>query len=190
MDKKITREMKIGEIFETFPTEAKELAEIMTGAGLHCVGCGAATFETLEQGAMGHGMDSSKVDELVDRLNQVIIKTDNSTEDGPIITLTADAVTKIKEIMSSENATDGGLRIAAMPGGCAGVMYDMSLQPSPAAGDQLVEQDGIKIFIDGNSIPHLKGVEINFVNSERGSGFAFNNPNVQSGCGSCGGGCS
>jgi len=65
---KITKHMLIGEIAQQYP----ETFDIFVKFGLHCVGCHVAAFETIEQGAMAHGID---VDKLVDELNEAINKT-------------------------------------------------------------------------------------------------------------------
>ena len=59
----VTKNMLIGEVMKKYP----QSAEIMIEHGIHCVGCHVATWETLEQGAAGHGID---VNQLVDDLNK------------------------------------------------------------------------------------------------------------------------
>ena len=53
MEKIITRDMTIDEVFKKFPSKAQKLAQELTNAGLNCVGCSAATWETLEAGMYG-----------------------------------------------------------------------------------------------------------------------------------------
>ena len=64
--------MEIGKILQENPEKTVQLAEIMLGAGLHCVGCGAALFETLEQGMKGHGFDEEKIKHVVTQLNNAL----------------------------------------------------------------------------------------------------------------------
>lgn len=65
---KITPDMKVDEIVSTFP----QVADIITEYGLHCVGCHVAAWETLEQGARGHGMSEEEIEDLVQDLNDAI----------------------------------------------------------------------------------------------------------------------
>jgi len=62
----ITRDMTMGSIIEKYPIAA----EIMQSYGLHCFGCHVNVFETLEQGAMGHGMPEEQIDEMLAELNK------------------------------------------------------------------------------------------------------------------------
>ncbi len=63
---KITSKTKLSEIMQKNPNAA----EILFGAGMHCIGCGMASGETLEQGCLAHGMDKKQIDELIKRLNE------------------------------------------------------------------------------------------------------------------------
>jgi hybrid cluster-associated redox disulfide protein len=64
----ITKDMIIEEIVEKYPY----LAEYIMDYGVHCVGCGVASFESLEEGFMGHGMREEEIDAIVIELNKII----------------------------------------------------------------------------------------------------------------------
>jgi hybrid cluster-associated redox disulfide protein len=64
----ITRETPIGDIVKEYPLAANAL----TGLGLHCLGCHASAFETIEQGLKVHGMNDEEVDEAIEKLNKII----------------------------------------------------------------------------------------------------------------------
>jgi hybrid cluster-associated redox disulfide protein len=64
---KITKDMQIGEIIQKKP----EAAMIMMEHGLHCIGCMASRFESLEQGCQVHGMSDEQIDEMIDKLNKL-----------------------------------------------------------------------------------------------------------------------
>lgn len=64
----ITKEQNIGELVAQYP----ETAEVMLDYGLHCVGCFASSFDTIEMGAQIHGMDIEEIEEMVERINEVI----------------------------------------------------------------------------------------------------------------------
>ncbi len=66
--KKITKDMLLGDVVQQYP----ETAEIMLEYGLHCVGCFANQFDTVEQGAMIHGMSEEEIDEMLERVNGAI----------------------------------------------------------------------------------------------------------------------
>jgi len=67
----ITKTINLGELSNTYP----ELVEVLVNEyGLHCVGCMAAAWETLEEGAKAHGFEDKEIAELVKRLNQIISK--------------------------------------------------------------------------------------------------------------------
>ncbi len=67
-EKKVTKEMGIMEVVQMHPAAGRVFAE----HGLGCVGCAAAKFESIEQGAKAHGMDDSTIDDLVEALNKAI----------------------------------------------------------------------------------------------------------------------
>jgi len=102
------------------------------------------------------------------------------------IMLTDAAVNEVKKFMEAENASaEAGLRIRVVPGGCSGFSYSMQIEDGPRQGDDILEQSGLKIFVDKFSRQYLEGVQVDFVNSVMGSGFTFNNPNATGSCG-CG----
>ena len=70
MDKKISKEMRLGDVVSGFP----EAVPIMLGYGLHCVGCHVAAFETIEQGALAHGMKPEDVEKMVSEMNNAVGK--------------------------------------------------------------------------------------------------------------------
>src|SRR5438128_1511119 len=95
---KVSRDMTIEEIFSRFPHKSQKLAQEMTNSGLHCVGCGAATWETLEAGMLGHGFEESAIQRMVDKLNAILEEaTDLST-----ISMTKRAAEKYNEILTEE----------------------------------------------------------------------------------------
>ena len=99
--------------------------------------------------------------------------------------LTPSAIKKLKAMRSSENKEDCGLRVAVVTGGCAGLSYDLRFQKTPYENDVVVEQDGLKVFINPESLAFLKGIEIDYVDTLKMSGFQYRNPNAQKSCG-CG----
>jgi iron-sulfur cluster assembly protein len=103
-----------------------------------------------------------------------------------MLILTTTAVGKVQDFMSEHGAgAEAGLRVAVLPGGCSGFQYGLNIEDGPEADDEILEQSGVKIFVDPFSAQYLDGVEIDYVTSMMGSGFSFRNPNASGGCG-CG----
>jgi iron-sulfur cluster assembly protein len=102
------------------------------------------------------------------------------------LALTDSAINEVRKFMEAENAgSESGLRIRVVPGGCSGFSYSMQIEDAPRPGDDILEQNGLKVFVDKFSRQYLEGVQVDYVNSVMGSGFTFNNPNATGSCG-CG----
>jgi iron-sulfur cluster assembly accessory protein len=103
------------------------------------------------------------------------------------IVLTPVAAAEVKKFMAQESVaeTEGGLRVSVQPGGCSGFKYGLLIEEQPAEDDYIVEQEGVRVFIDPFSSQYLSGTTIDYVSSMQGSGFTFKNPNATGGCG-CG----
>ncbi|MCL2878199.1 MAG: iron-sulfur cluster assembly accessory protein [Acidobacteria bacterium] len=99
------------------------------------------------------------------------------------------AISKVKDIIAERDASLG-LRIAAVEGGCAGFQYQMTLDKHQGEDDESLDFEGLKVLVDVQSMIFMNGTTIDYVEAEDGSGFTFDNPNTQSACSSCGGGCS
>jgi iron-sulfur cluster assembly protein len=103
-----------------------------------------------------------------------------------MITLTETAVSEVKKFIEAENAgPEAGLRIRVVPGGCSGFSYSMQIEEGPRQGDEILNQEGLRVFVDMFSKQYLEGVQVDYVNTVMGSGFTFSNPNATGSCG-CG----
>ena len=102
-----------------------------------------------------------------------------------MINLTDSAINAVRTAISGGGANIQGLRIMVQAGGCAGLKYSMGLVRDPAPGDILVEQGDVRVYVDADSEPHIKGTTVDFVVGLESSGFTFNNPNAAEKC-SCG----
>jgi iron-sulfur cluster assembly protein len=103
-----------------------------------------------------------------------------------MITLTETAVSEVKKFIEAENAgPEAGLRIRVVPGGCSGFSYSMQIEEGPRQGDEILDQEGLRVFVDMFSKQYLEGVQVDYVNTVMGSGFTFSNPNATGSCG-CG----
>src|SRR6185369_11880091 len=101
------------------------------------------------------------------------------------ITLTPNAVAKVKEIMAQQNPVPAGLRVGVVGGGCSGFSYSMSFENGAGMMDKVIDVEGLKVFVDATSMMYLQGVLVDYVETLEGAGFKFENPNVKSTCG-CG----
>ena len=102
-----------------------------------------------------------------------------------MIQLSENAVSKVKEILDSQEPKPAGLRISVVGGGCSGFSYSMAFENSPGMLDKTYNYGELKVFVDQASLLYLDGAEVDYVESLEGSGFKFNNPNTKSTCG-CG----
>jgi iron-sulfur cluster assembly protein len=102
-----------------------------------------------------------------------------------MIQLTETAVSKVQEILSTQEPKPAGLRIAVVGGGCSGFSYSMAFENSPGMLDKTYAFGDLKVFVDQASMLYLDGAEVDYVETLEGVGFKFNNPNVKSTCG-CG----
>jgi iron-sulfur cluster assembly accessory protein len=101
------------------------------------------------------------------------------------VTLTPNAVAKVKEIMAQQTPVPAGLRVGVQGGGCSGFSYAMSFENSAGMMDKTFNFDGLKVFVDATSVMYLNGCIVDYVETLEGAGFKFENPNVKSTCG-CG----
>jgi iron-sulfur cluster assembly protein len=101
------------------------------------------------------------------------------------VTLTGDALSQLKSLLDKESSSEVALRVFVSGGGCSGLQYGMAFDDASRPGDEVVEQDGVRVVIDDFSAPYLRGSEIDYVDSLMGAGFTVHNPNAVSSC-SCG----
>ena len=102
-----------------------------------------------------------------------------------IVSLTDTAATKLRELTKDEASPEIGLRVYVYSGGCSGYRYGMMLEDQPTADDNVLEANGVRVYVDSNSVPMLAGSSIDYVDTLMGAGFTVVNPNAVSGCG-CG----
>src|SRR5215210_6560963 len=115
--------------------------------------------------------------------------TSAPTTGAPTMTmeLTEMAAGEVKKFMSSEEGLPetAGLRVRVVPGGCSGFQYSLNIEEESRQGDYILDQNGVRLFVDMFSAQYLNGVRIDYVTGVMGSGFTFTNPNATGSCG-CG----
>ena len=102
-----------------------------------------------------------------------------------VITLSDNAANRIKEIMSNNETKSIGVRVGVKSGGCAGMSYIMEYAKEVNPTDEIIEDKGVKVFIDPSAIMYLLGTEMDYKKEQFSSTFVFKNPNETERCG-CG----
>ena len=102
-----------------------------------------------------------------------------------IISLSENAAIRIKEIMSKAEKDSIGVRVGVKSGGCAGMSYIMEYAKKINPNDEIIEDKGVKVFVDPGAIMYLLGTEMDYKKEEFSSSFVFKNPNESERCG-CG----
>lgn len=108
-----------------------------------------------------------------------------TTQTEKLVTITPKAAEKIREFMAEEAEKPEFLRVYVQGGGCSGLSYGMGFEKAAEEDDMVIEESGVKLLVDSYSQDHLKGANVDYIESLMGSGFKINNPNVTKSC-SCG----
>ncbi len=179
----VTKDMIIGDVLKQHP----DVAVVMLEYGLHCVGCHANVYDTIDAGSKIHGLDDATVDKMVESINKFIdAQAPKEKVDVPqTMSLTDAAAQKVKDLLVKEKQEGFGLRVAVQPGGCSGFVYQLNFEKEPQDGDIVLSDKGVQIFVEKDSIDMIGGGEIDYVENLNESGFKINNPNAKKGCG-CG----
>jgi len=109
-----------------------------------------------------------------------------------MLTVTPEAIEKLKEFVGERKDDTSALRVVAEPGENGGVQYMMTMDKDLKEDDNFVEMDGVKLYMDSHSKPYLEEATIDYVEELSRVGFTITNPKFSQGCGSgncaCGGG--
>ena len=123
--------------------------------------------------------------EVIGLMEQNAQNSSQKASSQPVVTLTEAAIEKVKSMMAKEGKEGFALRVGVVTGGCAGLSYEMKFQKNPYDNDKTSEQNGLRIIINEESVPFLQGIQIDYVDTLKESGFKYKNPNASSSCG-CG----
>lgn len=104
-----------------------------------------------------------------------------------LMTLTDSAANHIKDLMSNAPEAEkfSGLRVGVSATGCSGLSYSLEYAKEKGAMDLVIEDKGVKLFIDPKAQLYIAGMEMDYYEDKFESGFTFNNPNATGHCG-CG----
>lgn len=101
-----------------------------------------------------------------------------------MINITENAADQIKKLQSEMDGEAMALRVEVVGGGCSGYQYSLGFD-AEKEGDSRFDSHGVSVLVDGQSMPMLDGIELDYVENLQGSNFVFKNPNATGGCG-CG----
>ena len=102
-----------------------------------------------------------------------------------MLTITDAATERVRNLLKEKKTEQGALRVFVAGGGCSGYQYGMALAQEAEEDDLIIEHGGIRLFVDPESAPLLKGAEIDYVEDVMKSGFTIFNPNAVKSC-ACG----
>jgi iron-sulfur cluster assembly accessory protein len=109
-----------------------------------------------------------------------------------VLTITDKAAEKAKAILAEEGKESWGIRIYQAGSSCCGPSWGLDLEETPAAGDEIFEKDGMRVFVDKENIPALADMQLDFFDDGERAGFILSGgkeqapPSCSSGCSSCG----
>ena len=103
-----------------------------------------------------------------------------------MISVTEQAKNKLSHLKAEEGFNqDAFLRVSVKGGGCSGLMYDMGFDTELREGDQIFEDNDVRVVVDMKSFLYVHGTILEYSGGLNGKGFVFNNPNATRTCG-CG----
>lgn len=106
-----------------------------------------------------------------------------------MFTVSEVAAEKIKEVLAAEGKAGWGLRIFRIDGGCCGPSFGMDIDEKAAEADEVIEKNGLRVFIDRETFMTLSGMTLDFIDDGERQGFILSGgkaPSCGSGCSSCG----
>ncbi len=103
-----------------------------------------------------------------------------------MIKVSDNAKAQVAHLIQSENhPANAFVRVGVEGGGCSGLMYQLKFDSEMKDGDQVFEDNGVKVVVDKKSFLYLVGTELEYTGGLNGKGFEFKNPNASRTCG-CG----
>lgn len=102
-----------------------------------------------------------------------------------VLRITDAAAARVRQLLERSEKPALGLRVGVRTGGCSGLMYEVEYAHERQGFEEVVEDKGVKVFVDPTALMYLIGAEMDYVEDKLRSGFVFNNPNEKSRCG-CG----
>ena len=101
------------------------------------------------------------------------------------ISISSEAADHVRDFVSQAGKPDANLRVGVKGGGCSGLTYVLDMVDEPDEDDKVIEEHGLKLYVDRKSYVFLAGTILEYSGGLNGKGFVFNNPNAKTTCG-CG----
>lgn len=106
-----------------------------------------------------------------------------------MVTVSNEAAEKTREILETEGKAEWGLRFFTAGSSCCGPSYGIDIVENPSDGDEIIEKNGTKFFIEKSTSEKMNGMEIHFIDNGQQQGFVLTGGSASS-CGSgCGSSC-
>ncbi|XP_054168996.1 iron-sulfur cluster assembly 2 homolog, mitochondrial-like [Oppia nitens] len=138
-----------------------------------------ASIKSMALSATTNGSNEVTVNGSQQHHNKLVTDADNR----PMITISDSCVERLKKVMDK---SDDILRVEVFSGGCSGLQYKFDITDKVNEDDHIIERNGVKVVVDGESIQFLKGSTIDYTDELIKSSFrVINNPQSEQGC-SCG----
>jgi len=102
-----------------------------------------------------------------------------------VVSITDKAAEKAKALLKDRGVENAALRVFVVGGGCSGYQYGMAIAHEREEDDIVIEHSGVTVLVDQESLPLMRGAEIDYVDDLMKSGFTIFNPNAVKGC-ACG----
>lgn len=173
----ISADMKISEVLDKCPSAA----EILMNEGVHCVGCHAAQWESLEDGLKSHGKSEEEIKQIIDKINKVVEEESNMKYFGNenSILITERALSELKDKVEEGKF----LRVEVSMSGCSGFQFGLSITDEKDVNDEMFEIDGLKILVGKEVLGFVAGTKLDF--SPEKDAFKFIASMPSGGCCGC-----
>lgn len=99
-----------------------------------------------------------------------------------MVEVTDKAAEAFRRIMASAEPDITGLRVMVIAGGCAGYKYRLGFDSQADHGDEVLDFEGFRLFVDRDSGRKLDAARIDYVDRTEGAGFVFDNPQAPRSC--------
>ncbi|NLT38009.1 MAG: iron-sulfur cluster assembly accessory protein [Methanomassiliicoccus sp.] len=104
-----------------------------------------------------------------------------------MVTVSTEAIKFINDLLEKNEKKGYGIRIYLAGMGCSGPQFGMAFQEKKNSDDNEEKVDGFSFYYDGETGEMLEGSTVDYIETPNGAGLVVNNPNLRSGCGTCGG---
>ncbi|MGF1562606.1 MAG: HesB/IscA family protein [Geminicoccaceae bacterium] len=102
-----------------------------------------------------------------------------------VVKVTEAAASRMRALMASQGAEAEGIKLGITTKGCSGMAYTLDFARELSGNEEVVDEQGVRLFIDPSAVMYVIGTEVDFVEDKLGSMFVFRNPNEKARCG-CG----